>query len=176
MMNLIVLGPVGSGKTTQAERLASEFGLLFLNVGDLLHFVSKEDTPLGLKIKKVMDKGGLVDDEIVLQLIEEHLRGKEQKGVVIDGFPRSITQAKNFKFPIDRVIYLVVSDEVNKERLLKRGRKDDTPELIEERLKIYHRETEPILGFYRKKGLLLEIDGERPIPIIFEDIKRHFAK
>lgn len=172
-MNLIILGPVGSGKTTQARLLAKEFGLSLLNVGDLLYFTSREDTPLGKRIKETMDKGGLVEDETTIRLVEEHLKGKEhQAGVVIDGFPRSLAQAKNFKFPLDWVIYLLVSDEVNKKRLLTRGRKDDTEELIEKRLRLYHQKTEPILNYYRKEGRLLEVDGERTIEAIFEDIKR----
>jgi adenylate kinase len=106
-----------------------------------------------------------------LRLVEEHLKQKEhKKGVIIDGFPRSLWQAKNFSFPIDKVVYLKVSDKVNKERLLKRGRGDDKPELIDKRLKIYHQETEPILAYYRQQGLLLEIDGERPVEVIFKDI------
>jgi adenylate kinase len=170
-MNIIIMGPVGSGKSTQAELLADELGISLLNVGDLLYFTSKENSSRGKMIKKIMEEGGLVDDEIVLRLVEEHLKQKEHKeGVIIDGFPRSLWQAKNFSFPIDKVVYLKVSDKVNKERLLRRGRDDDKPELIDRRLEIYHQETEPILAYYRQQGLLLEIDGERPVEIIFKDI------
>ncbi len=170
-MNLIVMGPVGSGKSTQAELLAQHLGLSLFNAGDLLYFKSREDTPIGRKVRQIMETGGLVDDELVLKLIEEHLEGKEHgSGIVIDGFPRSLWQAQNFGFPIDGVIYLVVGDGVNKERLLKRGRKDDTSEIIDKRLSLYHKETEPILDFYRKKGILIEVDGERPIETIQEDI------
>lgn len=170
-MNLIIMGPVGSGKSTQAELLAKDLGLSLFNAGDLLYFKSREDTPIGQKIRRTMETGGLVDDRLVLTLIEKHLKGKEHtSGVVMDGFPRSLWQAQNFTFPIDRVIYLIVRDEVNKERLLKRGRKDDTPEIIDKRLSLYHKETEPILDFYRKKGILIEIDGERSIEAIFEDM------
>lgn len=170
-MNIIIMGPVGSGKSTQAELLAKDLGISLFNAGDLLYFKSREDTPTGRKIRQTMETGGLVDDRLVLTLIEEHLKGKEHSlGIVIDGFPRSLWQAQNLSFPIDRVIYLVVRDEVNKKRLLKRGRKDDTPKIIDKRLSLYHKETEPILDFYRKKGILIEVDGERPIEVIFEDI------
>lgn len=169
-MNLIVMGPVGSGKSTQAELLAKALGLSLFNAGDLLYFKSQEDTSSGRKIRQIMETGGLVGDQLVLGLIEEHLEGKEHTGIIIDGFPRSLWQAQNFIFPIDGVIYLVVRDEVNKERLLKRGRKDDTSEIIDKRLLLYHKETEPILDFYRKKGILIEVDGERSIEAIQKDI------
>ena len=169
-MNIIVMGPVGSGKSTQAELIANELGISLLNVGDLLYFASKENTPKWKKIKQTMDTGGLVEDKLVLELVEEHLEGKKHgNGVVLDGFPRSLWQAQNLLFPIDRVVYLKVSDKENKRRLLKRGRKDDAPDTIDKRLKIYHQETEPILNYYRQRGFLLEIDGERPIEVIFKD-------
>ncbi len=170
-MNIIIMGPVGSGKSTQAELIAKEFGLSLFNAGDLLYFKSKENTPLGREIRLTMEAGGLVDDKVVLRLIEEHLEGGEHgRDVVIDGFPRSLWQAQNLPFPVDKVIYLAVRDKENKKRLLKRGRKDDTPEVIDRRLAIYHKETEPILNYYRQKGILYEVDGERPIEVIFEDI------
>jgi len=170
-MNIIVTGPPGSGKGTQAELMARELGISLFSAGDLLYYTGKEDTSRGRKIRELMDTGSLVEDKVVLQLVEEHLKGKEhQKGVVIDGFPRSLWQAQNFSFPVDKAIYLKVSDEVNKERLLKRGRKDDMPKIIDKRLKVYHRQTEPILDYYRQKGILMRIDGERPKKVIFEDL------
>lgn len=170
-MNIIIMGPVGSGKSTQTELIAKEFGLSLFNAGDLLYFKSKENTPQGREIRRAMEAGELVDDKLVLKLIEEHLAGKEHaRGVVIDGFPRSLWQAQNLPFSVDKVIYLAVGDKENKKRLLKRGRKDDTPEVIDRRLVIYHKETEPILNYYRQKGILYEVDGERLIKVIFEDI------
>ncbi|KKR39397.1 hypothetical protein A2210_03165 [Candidatus Woesebacteria bacterium RIFOXYA1_FULL_40_18] len=175
-MNIVIMGPVGSGKSTQAQLLASNLGISLFNAGDLLHFLSMEDTKEGKEIQRAMKTGALVDDKLVLSHVEAHLKGEEHKnGVIIDGFPRSLSQAENFSFPIDKVIYLKVSDRVNKERLLKRERNDDTSEIIDKRLNLYHKETEPILNYYRKKGVLIEIDGERPVSIIFEDIKREMG-
>lgn len=172
-MNIIVIGPVGSGKSTQSRLIADEFGIPLFNAGDLLYFKSLEPSGEGKVIAKTMASGKLVEDHKVLNLVEGHLKETGyESGFVIDGFPRSLWQAQHFTIPVDRVIYLVVSDKVNKERLLKRGRRDDTSEVIDQRLVLYHRETEPILDFYRKKGILIEIDGERPIDVIFKEIKK----
>ena len=165
------MGPPGSGKSTQAELLEEELGIPHLKAGDLFHYLSQEDTPKGREIKKIMESGELIEDEFVLRTVEEHLKNKQyQKGFIIDGTPRSLWQAKNFKVKLNRVIYLRVSDKVNLERLVKRGRKDDTPKIIKKRLKVYHQATKPMLKYYRQKGILTEIDGERLVEAIFEDI------
>lgn len=170
-MNFLVMGPVGSGKSTQAELLAEKLGVPLLNVGDLLYFKSKENTPLGKSIKAKMEAGEIVDDKITHQIVEEHLQGKShRKGFVLDGYPRTLKQAEMLEVPLDKVFYLIVSDKENARRLLSRGRKDDTPELIIKRLAIYHQETEPILDFFRQKGILEEFDGERPIEEIHQEI------
>lgn len=170
-MNIIVIGPQGSGKSTQAELLAEELGVPHIEVGELLHYASQEDSPRGQEIKKAMNAGVLVDDRLVVEAVEERLKVKQyQKGFVLDGSPRDLWQAEHFKIKFDRVFYLDVSDEVNIKRLIKRGRKDDTPELIKKRLEIYHRQTEPVLDHYRQMGILEEVDGERSIEEIHQDI------
>lgn len=170
-MNIVVMGPPGSGKSTQAELLAEELGVPHFETGDLFYFLSQENSPRGREIKKLMDKGALLDDQFVLKAVEEQLKSKQyQKGAVLDGTPRSLWQAEHFKIKLDRVFYLKVSDKENIKRLVKRGRKDDTPEVVEKRLSIYHQDTEPMLNYYRKKGILEEVDGERPIEEIHNDI------
>lgn len=176
-MNIVVMGPVGSGKSTQAELLAEEEGVPLLKVGDLLFFKSKEDTPLGKTIKKNMEAGEIVEDEVTNQIVKEHLKNKSYKnGFVLDGFPRTLKQAEMLKVLIDNVFYLAVSDEENTRRLLARGRKDDTPNLVAKRLAIYHQETEPVLDYYRQQGILEEVDGEKSIEEIHQDIMGRLKK
>ena len=175
-MNLVLIGPPGSGKGTQAELLGRELGIPVLNIGDLLFFRSQEGDKIGSKIKQVQDTGGIVDDETTIRVVEEHLGSHSyRKGFILDGFPRRLTQAKALEVRLDYVVYLRVGNQVNMKRLLKRGRKDDKPEIIKKRLKLYHQETEPLLDYYRKKGILEEVDGDRPIEIIFEDILGRLA-
>lgn len=175
-MNIALIGPPGSGKGTQAKLLGKELGFPVLNVGDLLYFRSQEEDTIGKKIKEVQNTGGIVDDETTIQVVEDHLKTSTyKKGFVLDGFLRRLAQAKAFKIKLDRVIYLRVGDDVNMKRLLKRakeeGRKDDKPEIIKKRLKLYHQETEPVLDYYRKQGILEEFDGEQPIEDIFSRLK-----
>lgn len=171
MMNIIILGPQGSGKSTQAELLAKFLCVPWLEAGNLLYYLSQEDSEKGREIKKTIEGGMLVKDELMMTTMNNQLKSTNyNNGVVIDGFPRSLPQAQKFEFPIDKVLYINVSDEVNIKRLLKRGRKDDTVELIKKRLEIYHQETEPVLEFYRQKGILLEINGERPVETIHQEI------
>lgn len=170
-MNIIVLGPPGSGKSTQARLLAKFLGVPCLEAGELLYYLSQENSQRGREIKKAMETGSLVEGKIMVDVISKQLKSSSYRtGVVIDGFPRSLSQAKDFKFIPDKVIYVEVSDEENMKRLLKRGRKDDTLELIKKRLEIYHRQTESVLKFYRQKGILLKVDGERPVEAIYQDI------
>jgi adenylate kinase len=166
------MGPPGSGKSTQADLLADELGIPHFKTGDLFHYLSQEDTPQGREIKRIMESGELVEDELTLKVVEEHLVGKQyQNGMVLDGTPRNLWQAKNFKIKLDKVIYLQVSDQENIRRLIKRSRVDtDKPAVIKKRLEVYRQETHPMLAFYRGKGILEEVDGERPIEVILKDI------
>lgn len=176
-MNIVVMGPAGSGKTTQAQLLADYLGVPHLNVGDLLYFYAKEESETGKRVKEAMESGELVEDDLTLRLVEEHLGQLEHKnGTVVDGFPRSLSQAEKLSISVDLVFYLRVSDDVTKERLLKRGRSDDTQDLINKRLEVYHRETEPILEYYRKNGVLACVDGEKDIQSIFQEIQQKLTE
>ena len=177
-MNILILGPVGSGKTTQARLLGDFLGVPLLNAGDLLFFASQEENEQAEKIKAAMQSGELVDSLVMHKLLEEHLNQPEHKnGTLLDGHPRTLSEAKELDkvWNVDRAIYIKISDEEAVKRLTARGRGDDTPEIIKRRLEIYHNETEPVLEHYRQKQILDEIDGERTIENICADIQSRFS-
>ncbi len=174
-MNLIFLGPPGSGKSTQAKMLAEFLGIPCLTVGDLLFYASKADTEEAKEIKRHMEEGTLVEEELTLKILNEQLKSDSyENGVIIDGFPRNIEQAKAFEFKLDKVLYVNVSEEESRKRLSKRlierGRKDDSKKVIKERFEVFNGETRPVLDFYREKRILIEVDGERETKKIHQDI------
>lgn len=179
-MNLIILGPQGSGKGTQAILLAEKFGLKHISSGDLLRDEVKSGSEKGLLIGKILADGELVPFETLTELLEPVIE-KATSGFILDGTPRDIRQAEYLDYflnekniNIDKVILLDIPRDVSLARLTKRAeiehRTDDTPEAIAERLNIYEKETLPVIEKYRRQGILLEIDGRPDIDTIFKDI------
>lgn len=181
-MRIILLGAPGSGKGTQATLLRDRMNLVHISTGDLLRAARAAGTPLGLKAKAVMDRGELVSDDIVLSMLAERLHQPDaQDGVIFDGYPRNVAQADaltcmlgEMAMPLKAAILLDVSHTVLLNRLAdrakKEGRADDTPEVIANRLKIYHDQTEPVVGYYQQRGLLSKIAGEGSMEDIYAQI------
>lgn len=176
MANIILLGPPGAGKGTQAKRLADARNMVQLSTGDMLREARTSGTEMGRKVAAVLDSGGLVTDEIVVGLIEEKLNNASEGGFIFDGFPRTLRQADALGelltrkgLVLDAVIELVVDDAALVGRIVKRAeearaagqpvRKDDTPEVFEVRLREYYKSTAPLIGYYWAKGDLVQIDG-----------------
>ena len=183
-MNILLLGPQGSGKGTQAKRIAAEYGLAHIATGDMLRAAIAAGTPLGIRVKPIYDAGELVPDELMIELIRERLADDDaQEGFILDGFPRTMIQAdaldvmlKDIGRELTVVFELQIPDEICIERLLKRaaeeGRVDDTPEVIRKRLQRYHEETEPVIEHYRTTGNLVGIHADRSINEVFAEIQR----
>ena len=184
-MNIILLGPPGAGKGTQAEMLVSEYGLVQLSTGDMLRAAIAQGTELGLKAKAIMDAGDLVADDIILGMIRERLQSDEcANGVILDGFPRTVTQAEGLDemlaeigMGINHVIEIKVDEAALFARIENRAnetggaRSDDTAEVLEKRLKVYHESTAPILPYYRGKGNMSVVDGMMSIADVSSAIK-----
>lgn len=174
--NIILLGPPGAGKGTQAQRLVDSRGMVQLSTGDMLRAAKTSGTEMGKRVAEIMDKGQLVTDEIVIGLIEEKLAAGAPGGFIFDGFPRTLKQAdalgdllSRMGQKLDAVIELVVDDAALVGRIVKRAeearaagqlvRADDTPEVFADRLRAYYKQTAPLLGYYYAKGGLIQVDG-----------------
>src|SRR6476659_9411734 len=163
---IVLLGKQGSGKGTQGERLAAQFGMRHLSTGEMFRDSADVQVPAGLEAKAYMDRGELVPDDLVVAVLEERFAnpGEVEPGFVVDGFPRTSQQALELDRilganPLDLVIDLDVPTEVVVERMRQRGRDDDTDESIRRRLALYDSETKPLVDFYRERSLLIQIDG-----------------
>ncbi len=175
-MKIILIGIQGSGKSTQGNLLSKELGIPYLSTGHIFRQLAQEDTDLGKYIKETMNAGYLIPDEKTLEIVTEYLgRPEYEKGYILDGFPRTLTQAESFQNGINKVMYLKISDEEALRRISLRnsGRADDTKEAIKRRIELFHTFTEPVIDYYRQKGVLAEVDGEKTIEEIFENIKKH---
>ena len=176
-MRLILLGPPGAGKGTQAARLTEKYGIPQLSTGDMLRAAVKAGTPIGLKAKAVMESGALVSDEIVVGIIAERIAEPDAKnGFILDGFPRTMAQAEALdallaakSMKLDAAVELVVDAPKLVARIVNRAaeaaktgqpvRKDDDPQVFETRLEAYFRDTAAVTPYYRGKGILREVDG-----------------
>ena len=182
MFNMILFGPPGAGKGTQAIKIAEKFGWKHVSTGDILRAEVNQGTPLGLKVKAVMEAGHLVSDDLLIEIMESvFMQNRTVKGFVLDGFPRTLNQAQELDKMLDkhgRRVSLVLALEVDEEelvtRLLKRaqdqGRKDDTEEVIKNRLVQYHQHTAPLIRYYKEKNLFQEVYGMGTIEEIFNQL------
>lgn len=176
-MKFVLLGIQGSGKSTQGNLLSKKIKVPYLSTGHIFREIAKEHTPLGRYIKEVMNAGFLIPDKKTLSIVSDYLKRPEyEKGYILDGFPRTLAQAKAFSNGIDHVIYLDVSDKEALWRLAYRNgdngesREDDTLTAIRKRIELFHKFTEPVLGFYKKKNTLLTVNGEQKIEEIHKEI------
>jgi adenylate kinase len=181
-VDLLVLGPQGAGKGTQAARISAEHEIPHISTGDMFREAIAAGTPLGLQVKPILESGQLVPDEITISLIRDRLgQSDATDGFVLDGFPRNLAQADALDAmlaeigrSLDAILYFNVPDEVGMQRALERarieGRTDDTRDVIAKRLEIYHRDTEPIVEHYRATGKLVPIHAERSIDDVAAEI------
>ena len=171
MKRLIFLGPPGAGKGTQAVILSDLYQIPHISTGDILRAAVKAETTLGIKARSYMDRGELVPDDLIIDLIKERLsRSDTQQGWILDGFPRNISQATflekllaELQLAADCVLNLEVPDEILVERLLARNRKDDNETTIRRRLEVYHQDTVPVISFYSDRGRLKAVNGNNSL-------------
>ncbi|MEM9222811.1 MAG: adenylate kinase [Pseudomonadota bacterium] len=180
-MRLMLLGPPGAGKGTQAERLVHDHGIVQLSTGDMLRAAVSDGTPVGLKAKDIMARGDLVPDAVVVEIVADRIEGADcAKGFILDGFPRTVAQAQALEallrekgLSLDAVIELQVDEAALTERVEKRAaesageaRADDTVEALRHRLNVYREQTAPLIDYYRSTGLLRVVDGMQDIETV----------
>ena len=173
---IIMIGGPGSGKSTYSELLKKELGIAHIYTGDMMRELSKKNTPDGKKVRELLAKGEFAPTPIVIDAVKERMKQPDaMKGYVFDGFPRNTEQAEAMEdkgIEYDHVINLVVSEEEVIKRLTSRGRADDKPEIIKNRIKVYHRETAPLLTYYKDEIINIKAEGGTPESITKEIIKK----
>jgi adenylate kinase len=188
-MRLILLGPPGAGKGTQAKNLTDAYGIPQLSTGDILRSAIKARTPLGLEAKAVVDRGDLVSDEIVNGIVSERLDAEDaHRGFILDGFPRTIAQAEALEemlqekgMKLDAVIEITADADTLTRRIINRAREaaattgaraDDNEDVVRNRLNVYREQTAPLVSHYRQKGMLRSVDGMAPVDEVTAAIRR----
>jgi adenylate kinase len=179
-MRIVFIGPPGAGKGTQAERLIQTYQLAHLSTGDMLRAARDAQTEVGRKAEGYMSRGELVPDGLIVEIIGQRLEAPDcEKGYLLDGFPRTIAQAQALdqmlqakQTPLDVVLEIRVPEEELFQRLAGRGRADDKPEVIRQRLVAYRNQTEPLLEYYGKSGLLRTVDGLGTVDEVFHRIRQ----
>jgi adenylate kinase len=192
-MRLILLGPPGAGKGTQAQRLVERHGLVQLSTGDMLRAAVKAGTPVGRKAKDIMDRGELVPDDVVVAIVSDRIDQPDaQKGFILDGFPRTVPQAEALDrmladkgLRLDAVVELKVDEGILASRVEKRVaemqargesvRSDDNPDALRKRISAYRAQTAPLVSYYGQKGALRTVDGMAPIPDVAAAIDHHLV-
>lgn len=176
-MNILLYGIQGSGKSTQGKLLSQRLHLPYLSTGHIFREMAKEHAPQGRYVKETLAAGLLIPDDVAIPIVEMYLRKPEYRhGWILDGFPRTLVQAKKFSARVDVAFYLVVSDKEALWRLAFRKdehgniREDETVMALRKRIELFHKVTQPVLDFYRKRDLFVEVDGERKVDEINDDM------
>jgi adenylate kinase len=176
---LIFLGAPGAGKGTQAQTLADYWQIPHISTGDILRGAMQERSPLGIKAQTYVDRGELVPDQLILNMVEERLKQPDaSSGWILDGFPRNVSQANFLEELLQKLaqngtsaINLEVPDEVLVSRLLGRGRKDDNEQVIRRRLEVYREQTLPLIDFYRDRQQLMSVNGNQPLEKVTSELQ-----
>jgi adenylate kinase len=173
-MRIIMLGGPGSGKSTYSKFLTKEYQIPHVYTGDMMRDLAKQDTPTGRKVRSALEKGDYVDTKIVLDTLQARLQRKDtERGYVLDGFPRSMEQVKEMEkrnIGYDHVVYLDVAEEEVIRRLMSRGRADDKPDIIKNRIKVYKKQTQPVVDYYKDKLITIKAKGGEVIEDIAAEI------